>query len=88
MKILKTSTILKFYLPNFLRLNQHLIHLFYVSRYITFSYAFGHTSAPSSWSQMQCNVTCTIGVLHIGLSENNMTVIHKMRNIKIIPTKF
>jgi len=33
---------------NCLLLNQHLMHLLYIPRYIMFSYAFGRTSAPSS----------------------------------------
>jgi len=33
-------------------LNQQLMHLFYTSLYITFSYAFRRTSAPSSESQV------------------------------------
>jgi hypothetical protein len=33
---------------NFLRLNQHLMHLLYIPHYIMLFYAFRRTSAPSS----------------------------------------
>jgi len=56
---------------NCLRLNQNLMHLLYITHYITFFYAFGHMSAPSSGSQIQCNVIRRIGGLNIGLGENN-----------------
>jgi len=41
---------------NVLYLNQPIMHILYSSGYITFSYVFRHTSAPSSVSFMQCTL--------------------------------